>query len=116
MNADKSKLLVTKNDENVSLVFGNQIIHGSKTVKLLGIQIDNHLDFTVHVFNVCNKVSTKLHALARISNYTSQQKLRMILKAFIESQFSYCPLVWMFHSRKLNNHINKLHESTQVSL
>ena len=110
MNADKSKLLVTKNDENVSLMVGNQIIHGSKTVKLLGIQIDNHLDFTVHVSNVCNKVSTKLHALSRISNYISQQKLRMILKAFIESQFSYCPLVWMFHSRKLNNRINKLHE------
>ena len=26
------------------------------------------------------------------------------------SQFSYCPLVWMCHSRKLNNKINKLHE------
>ena len=115
-NADKSKLLVTKNDENVSLMVGNQIIHGSKTVKLLGIQIDNHLDFTVHVSNVCNKVSTKLHALSKIYNYISQQKLRMILKAFIESQFSYCPLVWMFHSRKLNNRINKLHERTLRSV
>ena len=38
------------------------------------------------------------------------QKLRMLMKAFIESQFSYCPLVWMFHSRLLNNRINKLHE------
>ena len=38
------------------------------------------------------------------------QKLRMLLKAFIESQFSYCPLVWMFHSCLLNNNINKLHE------
>ena len=32
------------------------------------------------------------------------------MKAFIESQFGYCPLLWMFHSRKLNNRINKLHE------
>ena len=31
--------------------------------------------------------------------------LRLIRKAFIESQFSYCPLVWMFHSRTLNNRI-----------
>ena len=38
------------------------------------------------------------------------QKLRILMKAFIESQFSYCPLVWMFHSRTLNNRINKLHE------
>ena len=32
------------------------------------------------------------------------------MKAFITSQFSYCPRVWMFHSRTLNNRINKIHE------
>ena len=32
------------------------------------------------------------------------------MKAFIESQFSYCPLIWMFYSRKLNNRINRIHE------
>ena len=32
------------------------------------------------------------------------------MKSFIESQFKYCPLVWMFHSRELNNKINNLHE------
>ena len=32
------------------------------------------------------------------------------MEAFIESQFNYCPLVWMFHSRTLNNRINCLHE------
>ena len=32
------------------------------------------------------------------------------MKAFIESQFGYCPLVWMFHSRSLNNKINRMYE------
>ena len=32
------------------------------------------------------------------------------MNAFILSQFSYCPLIWMFHSRKLNHRINKIHE------
>ena len=32
------------------------------------------------------------------------------MKAFIELQFGYCPLVWMFHSRSLNNKINRIHE------
>ena len=32
----------------------------------------------------------------------------MIVRAFITSQFSYCPLVWMCHSRTVNNKINKL--------
>ena len=34
----------------------------------------------------------------------------LIMNAFIFSQFGYCPLVWMFHSRKLNNRINNIHE------
>ena len=34
----------------------------------------------------------------------------MLLRAFIESQFSFCPLIWMFHSRILNDKINRLHE------
>ena len=37
-------------------------------------------------------------------------KLKMLLRAFTESQFSYCSLIWMFHSRTLNNKINRLHE------
>ena len=32
------------------------------------------------------------------------------MKTFIESQFNYCPLVWMFHNRTLNDKINKLQE------
>ena len=36
---------------------------------------------------------------------------KSIMKAFICSQFGYCPLVWMFHSRKINNRVNSLHES-----
>ena len=51
-----------------------------------------------------------LHALARVSTFIDQDKLRLILKAFIESQFSYCSLIWMFHNRSINNKINKLHE------
>ena len=32
------------------------------------------------------------------------------MKAFTSSHFGYCPLVWMFHSIKLNNRINNIVE------
>ena len=32
------------------------------------------------------------------------------MKAFVQPQFGYCPLIWMFHSRGLNNKINRIHE------
>ena len=31
-------------------------------------------------------------------------------ESFIASQFQYCPLIWMFHSRQLNNKIDKIQE------
>ena len=34
----------------------------------------------------------------------------VLMNVFRTSQFSYCALVWMFHSRTLNNRINKTHE------
>ena len=33
------------------------------------------------------------------------------MNAFIRSQFSYCPLFWMPHSRTMNSRINKIHET-----
>ena len=37
-------------------------------------------------------------------------KRKVLMKAFITSQFSYCPLIWISHSRTLNNRINYIHE------
>ena len=38
------------------------------------------------------------------------KKLVAIMNAFITSQFSYCPLMWMLHSRKTDHKINRIHE------
>ena len=110
LNADKCKLLISNKDSDLSINIEGETIVCEKLVKLLGIKIDNQLTFSEHVSSICKKVSLKLHALARVSNEMNQNKLRLSMKAFIESQFSYCPLIWMFHSRILNNRINSLHE------
>ena len=39
----------------------------------------------------------------------STEKRSLMFKAFVNSQFNYCPLVWMFHTKQLNNQINSLH-------
>ena len=40
----------------------------------------------------------------------SFQQRRLLLKSFVEAQFGYCPLVWMFHGREINRKINHIHE------
>ena len=48
--------------------------------------------------------------LRDVPNSWVQKKRHLIFKAFIISQFSYCPLVWMFHTEQLNNWIKSLQE------
>ena len=52
----------------------------------------------------------QIACLARISQFMNIHKRRMTMNGFIASEFGYCPLVWMFHSRKLNSRVNELHE------
>ena len=51
----------------------------------------------------------KFHALARVSNFMSCNQRKIIMSAFISSQFNCCPLIWMCHNRSLNTQINKIH-------
>ena len=49
--------------------------------------------FDTHVTNICNRVTKKLQALARISQFMNIHKCRMTRKVLIASEFGYCPLV-----------------------
>ena len=108
-NSDKSHLLLSCNEPSTLVIDGSSIETNTKEV-LLGITIDKDLKFDDHVNSLCKKACQKLNALARLPPYMNVEKRRIIMKAFIESQFGYCPLVWMFHSRGINNKINRIHE------
>ena len=84
----------------------------SDYVKLLGINIDRSLKFDFHMLKVCSKANKKLTILSRMFKFLTFKKRRVLIKAFSESQFKYCPLVWMFLGRQINNKINYLHERT----
>ena len=63
----------------------------------------NKLSFDQHVSSLCIKAGQKLNALSRIAFFMNDEQRKLIMNAFISSQFGYCPLVWMLHSRELNN-------------
>ena len=88
---------------------GDEMIWESKAEKLLGVIVDKKLKFDDHLLNLCKKAGSEVSALARIVKILPFHRRRLILKTFIESQYSYCPLVWMFCSRKLNRKINHIH-------
>ena len=100
-NPDKSHLLAGDED-NLEISIGDVTIKNSKEEKLLGITVSSDFSITKHVSNLCRKFSKKLHAFPRISHFMSLHKRRNVMKAFLEFEFGYCPLVWIFHGHVFN--------------
>ena len=90
----------------------NITIMSEEKVKLLGIHIDNRLNFDYHISQLCKKAGKKLHALTRVFKYIDISQRKSIANAFIVSQVTYCPLIWMFHSRAMEHRTNRIHERT----
>ena len=69
------------------------MIKSSQKEILLGINLDSEPKFEDHVNFMCKKASQKYYALAQIVPFMDIKLRRMIMKAFVESQFGYCPLI-----------------------
>ena len=106
--SDKSHLVLSCNEPS-KLVIGGSSIETNTKEMLLGIAIDKNLKFDDHVNSLCKKACQKPNALAHLAPYMNVEKRKIIMKAFIESQFGHCTLVWMFHSRGINKKINRIH-------
>ena len=81
----------------------SDIIWENRTVKLLGITIDNELKFDEHLTNIYIKANRKLTVLTRMKQHLDFNNVALLSKSFFESQFKYCPLTWKFCGRKTNN-------------
>ena len=109
-NPDKCHLLTSSMAQTCIKLKGHEIT-SSKCEKLLGVTIDSKLNFDVHLNKIITKARQKVHVLARIAPYMNISRRKLIMNSFFTSQFNYCPLVWMCHSRSMNNKINRLHET-----
>ena len=70
--------------------------------KLLGLIFNKRLNFQKHIEGLYKKANQKLHVLAQLSNYIDPIKAEILVNSFISSQFTNCPLVWMFNDRATN--------------
>ena len=71
--------------------------------KFLGVTIDKNLKFKEHILKQCRKAGKKLSVLGKVGHILNLERRRSLIKAFIESQVGYRPLVRMFCGRQENN-------------
>ena len=67
MIVDPDKLQVTT--QNQRIVVDNQNIKVVSSADFLGIQINNKLNFNVHISNICRSAANQLNALIRLKRF-----------------------------------------------
>ena len=79
----------------------------TRTVRLLGVNIDGRLNFSGHISEVCKKVSHKIGVVMRLRNLIPCNAKLLLYKSFILPHLTYCHLIWHFckatHTRKLEH-------------
>ena len=79
-------------------------------MKLLGLEIDNKLNFEQHMNHICNSAANQLNALIRLKGFLGFHERKVLVNIFVPSNFNYCILVWMFASSKSLIKIENLHK------
>ena len=103
-NPKKFQSIIISKDKignsGLEIKINDKIIKSKSSVKLLGIVIDEKLNFDKHITELCKKASAQLNALFRLNFVLTKKAKNILIQSFIFSNFNYCPLVWHFSSSK----------------
>ena len=103
VNAGKFQAIILDKKESEAkfkLTIDNNNTESTKSLKLLGITIDDCLQFDQHISNLRSKVAMQLNDLGRLQKYMGKSEEVVIANGFIYGIFNYCPLLWHFSTCK----------------
>ena len=91
-NSDKCHLITSK-QSCMNLKTGNINIENSACEKLLGVNIDNKLNFIEHLDRIIKKASRKTSPLPKIFSFMDLTKRSFLMNSFFTAELIYCPLI-----------------------
>ena len=78
---------------NKTLKISDKIIKASSSVKLLGVHIDNQLNFNLHISNIYRSAANQLNAPIRLKRFLAFEENKTLINIYFYSNLNYCPLV-----------------------
>jgi hypothetical protein len=100
-HATKTKLMFIGSAYNIrnkigdkSVIFRNMPLTHYRSFKCLGVELDEHLSWEVHVNAICKKISAGIGVLKRTKPFVPNETLHTIYKALIQPYFDYCSPLW----------------------
>ncbi len=99
LNLDKTSFVLFQPqggafNEEISLMADNINILRERTVKFLGLYLDEHLKFDTHVKHVCSKLAKNVYMLRNVMHIVPKWALRTLYYSYIHSNLMYGLSVW----------------------
>ena len=111
LNVDKClSMWVGSNSEDLPLQLKNRNLQLSSSMKLLGITIDNAVNFHEHVSGLVRKVSNQLQVLKRHKRLIPTGAKKRLYESFILSHLNYCSVIWLHCGKKNVDKLEKINE------
>ena len=86
-------LLGVDDSFQTNLVCGDEILKNTKQEKVLGVTLDNKINFSTYLLNITKDANKKFYALTRVQKYMTTDQKKLIFSSFIKTQSTYCLLV-----------------------
>ena len=111
---DQGIIIDKKKQEYISIDQKN--VKTSSSVKLLGVNIDDKLNFNLHITKICRSTANQLQALIRLRMFLNFEEKKTLINSYFYPNVNYCPLVWMFSSVKSLNKVESFQKRALRSL
>ena len=95
-------------EAELGLVINDTQVNSTDSITILGVIVDNKLNFNYHIYTLCAKAGKQLNALQRLGKSLDKDSKLVIYKSFIMSNFNFCPVVWMFTSKSSLNRLEDI--------
>ena len=93
------------NRPNLGLNLDGDVIRNQTNCRYLGVDIDSYLSFDFMMHNICNKLSSKVSMIQRLSLSIPTYYLNQLYYAFVQPLLDYCILIW---GNTTENNLNKI--------
>ena len=98
-----------------AMVLGNKLHYEfsfptKDSLDLLGMTIDQDLNFDKHITSICKKVNDQFNVMKRFSNLVSRHTMLVLYRNYIVPHFSYCAAVWHFCGARNSNKLEDLNK------
>ena len=115
-NAEKFQLMFLNRNEpfvNHSMKVKDTEVHATKSIDILGVELDRNLNFDIHINKICNQTGKQINALKRMKHNLDKKCKTIIYNSYINSNFNYCQVAWMFTSK---TNLDKLEKTDKRAL